>query len=132
MLIGDVAERLGIPASTIRYYEKVGLIEPQRRVSGRRSIDRRAISTLQFIQLAQAAGFTIAEMRTLLECYAKDPSPRGTWKTIAEGKKAAVRSQMKQLRQMDRLLTEFLKCDCSTITKCVERAGCDSRVKKRE
>lgn len=132
MKIGEAAERLGIPASTIRYYETVGLIEPQRRVSGRRSIDQRAISTLKFIQLAQAAGFTIAEMRSLLEYYAKDPSPAGMWNTIAEGKKAAVRRQIKTLRQMDRLLTELLKCECSTLTECVELAGCDSRLKKRE
>ena len=77
MKIGDVSERLGIPASTIRCYEKVGLIERQRRVSGQRYFDDRALFALRFIQLAKAAGFTIAEMKSLLESYAKDPSPAG-------------------------------------------------------
>ncbi len=76
MKIGDVAERLGIPVSTIRYYEKVGLIEHQRRVSGRRDFDERALFALQFIQLAQAAGFTIVEMKSLLETTPKIRSER--------------------------------------------------------
>ena len=82
-MAGFVAEELGIPASTIRYYEKVGLIEPQRRVSSRRSIDERAIFTLKFIQLAQAAGFSLAEARSLLDSYAKDPNPSGMWIVLA-------------------------------------------------
>ena len=66
MKIGEVARRLGVPASTIRYYEREGLIERQHRVSGRRQFDERALLMLQFAQLAQAAGFTIAETKGLL------------------------------------------------------------------
>ena len=61
MQIGDVARKLDMPASTIRYYEKVGLIERQQRVSGRRQFNDRALFALRFVQLAQAAGFTIGE-----------------------------------------------------------------------
>ena len=122
MKIGDVAERLGMPASTIRYYEKVGLIERQRRVSGRRSFDDRALFALRFIQLAQAAGFTIAEMKSLLESYARDPSPAGLWKPFAEAKQVTIRQQIETLQQTDRVLTELLSCRCSTLAECVRLA----------
>ena len=133
MKIGDVAERLGIPVSTIRYYEKVGLIEHQRRVSGRRDFDERALFALQFIQLAQAAGFTIVEMKSLLESYAKDPIRAGLWKPFVETKKMAIRQQIETLNQMDRVLTEFANCRCSTLAECVRLANSDRRlnVKKK-
>ena len=129
--IGEVAAQLGIPSSTIRYYEKMGLIEPQRRVSGRRSIDERAIFTLQFIQVAQAAGFTIAEMQSLLESCAKGPNPGGMWNALAKEKKAAVRQQIKALERTDRILTELLNCRCATIKECVQIAVGDPRLEKR-
>ena len=132
MKIGDVAERLGIPASTIRYYEKVGLIERQRRVSGRRYFDDRALFALRFIQLAQAAGFTIAEMKSLLESYAKDPSPAGLWKPFAETKQVSIRQQIETLQQMDRVLTELVNCRCSTLAECVRLADSDPDLNVRK
>ena len=131
MKIGDVARELGIPASTIRYYEKVGLIEPQQRVSGQRAIDDKAVSTLRFVQLAQAAGFSIAEMRTLQDGYSADPHAGRMWRTLAGEKQTAVRDQISALRQMDRLLSEMLKCECASLEACVEIAVGDEHVPKR-
>lgn len=121
MKIGDVVEKLSMPASTIRYYEKIGLIDKQRRVSGRREFDQRALFALEFVRLSQAAGFTIAETKSLLDAYADDPSPDGTWKSQALAKRSAIRMQMKELRQMDRILSEVLSCSCPTLTECVEK-----------
>ncbi len=131
MKIGDVARELGIPASTIRYYEKVGLIEPQQRVSGQRAIDDKAVLTLRFIQLAQAAGFSIAEMRALQDSHFADPHAGRMWRTLAGEKQAAVRDQINALEQMDRLLTEMLKCECASPEGCVEIAVGGGRVAKR-
>ena len=122
MKIGDVADELGIPATTIRYYEKVGLIEPQDRVSGCRQFNKRAIHTLRFIQFAQVAGFTLAEVQSLLELYANNPSPAGMWNAIVAEKRTTIRKQIKSLRQMDRILAELLKCQCPTLNECVDRA----------
>ena len=122
MKIGDVARQLDMPASTIRYYEKVGLIERQRRVSGRRQFNDRALFALRFVQLAQAAGFTIAEIKSLLESYAQDPTDTGIWKPFAETKQAEVRRQIDTLQRMDRVLTELIGCRCSSIEACVQLA----------
>ena len=120
MKIGDVSKRIGIPASTIRYYEKVGLVSPLRRVSGRRDIDDQTIFTLEFIRLAQSAGFTIEEIKQLLAAYRADPSPNGAWNTFAAEKRAALRKKIRELSQMDRILSELLTCRCATLTECVE------------
>ncbi len=129
MKIGDVSDRLGIPASTIRYYEQIGLIARQRRESGRRVFDERAITVLQFVQLAQAAGFSNEETKSLLENYANDPSPSGMWTPFAETKRREIRFQIERLRHMDKILTELLKCECPTLDACVE-AACGRGVAK--
>ena len=127
MKIGDVVERLGMPASTIRYYEKMGLIARQHRVSGRRQFDDRALLTLQFVRLAKAAGFSLTETKSLLESYAADPTPAGIWKPLAETKRAAIRRQINDLQRVDRVLTALLSCACASLSECVERAEADPR-----
>ena len=119
MNIGDVSRRLGMPASTIRYYEKEGLIERQSRVSGRRKFNDRALVGLQFVQLAQAAGFTIAEIKSLLESHRHDPSPAGLWKPFVERKQTSIKQQIEDLQQMDRILDQLTQCKCSTVEQCV-------------
>ena len=123
MKIGDVAKRLGVPSSTIRYYEKEGLIERQQRVSGRRQFDERALLMLRFAQLAQAADFTISETKNLLKSYAADPNPSGMWQPFVEAKRVAIRQQIGALRQMDAILGELLNCRCETMSDCVKMAG---------
>jgi DNA-binding transcriptional MerR regulator len=123
MKIGDVSAKLGIPASAIRYYEKVGLIEKQRRIAGRRDFDDRALFALEFVRLAQAAGFSIVEMKSLLEAYAENPSATGTWKTQALAKRRAIRTQIDDLRQMDQMLSEILSCSCPSLTQCIEKGS---------
>lgn len=123
MKIGDVAKRLGVPASTIRYYEKEGLIERQQRVSGRRQFDERALLMLRFAQLAQAAGFTISETKGLLRSYAADPNPSGMWQPFVEAKRVAIRKQIGALQQMDAILGELLNCRCETMSDCVKMAS---------
>ena len=121
MNIGEVSKLLGIPASTIRYYERVGLLERQPRVSGRRWFGRSALAALKFIQLAQAAGFTLAEMKELRDDYARSPDPSGLWRSVAVEKRQSVRAQIRHLSQMDEILSALLECKCATLSRCVER-----------
>lgn len=120
MKIGTVAQSLNIPASTLRYYEKVGLIDHQRRVSGRREFDSDALQALKFIQLAQAAGFSINEIKSLLKSYDQDPSPAGMWHPFAISKQKTIRKQIDDLKNMDRVLSKLLACECRTLGECVE------------
>ena len=122
MKIGDVSVKLGIPASTIRYYEQVGLISPQPRVSGCRVFDKRALFDLEFVKLSQSAGFTIEETKSLLCSYADDPSPSGMWKTLAKSKQKSILEKMNALDQMNRVLSALLSCKCSTLAECVEKS----------
>lgn len=122
MKIGDVSEKLNIPTSTIRYYESVGLIDRQSRVSGQRVFDERALLNLRFIQLAQAAGFTLAEIKSLREDHAKGPGPSDLWRPFAEQKRVALGQKMRSLKRMDRVLAALTACECSSLEECVRSA----------
>lgn len=130
MQIGDVSKKLGLPASTIRYYERVGLIERPLRVAGRRQFDERALSALRFVRLAQHAGFTIAEIKSLLRVYSGNPNPRRMWRSLADTKRTQVRQQIADLRRRDRVLGALIDCECPTLGECAA-SGRDSWSKTR-
>lgn len=60
--IGEVAERSGVPPSTLRYYEEVGLINSLGRHGLRRQFDNDVLLRLSLIGLGKAAGFSLAEI----------------------------------------------------------------------
>ena len=121
MKIGELAEHIGMAPSTIRYYEKVGLIDPPQRISGQRRFAKSAVKLLRFIQLAQAGGFTIAEIKTIFDGY---PNVRlgDQWQTLAANKKLDIAHKIRELEQVDSVLDALLTCECATIDECVDRA----------
>ncbi len=121
MEIGEVSHKIGIPASTLRYYEKIDLIDRLDRVSGRRQFDTQSLFVLEFIKLAQLAGFSIAEIKQLKQAYKADPSSKGTWKEMAEQKRAQIQEQILSLLKTEAILNEVLSCRCLSLTACIER-----------
>lgn len=67
MNIGELAKRSGLSASTIRFYERAGLLKTvERRANGYRAFPADAVLTLELIAAAQKAGFSLDEIRALL------------------------------------------------------------------
>jgi DNA-binding transcriptional MerR regulator len=66
MNIGELAERSGLAASKIRFYEAQGLIQVERQGNGYRRYPTQALQTLQLIQGAQRAGFSLQELKALM------------------------------------------------------------------
>ena len=68
MRIGELAEAGDVSATTIRYYESIGLLAaPARTASGYRDYDAGALERLTFIRDAQATGLSLAEIQSVLE-----------------------------------------------------------------
>ena len=59
MNIGEVSQRSGLPAKTIRYYEDIGLVEPLRSSNGYRAFRESDLHKLAFLGRARSLGFTI-------------------------------------------------------------------------
>ena len=69
MNIGEVAEKVGLPAKTIRYYEDIGLVTPRRDTNGYRSFRDTDMHKLAFLGRSRALGFTIEDCRNLLALW---------------------------------------------------------------
>lgn len=68
LTIGAVARQVGVPPSTLRYYEAQGILRPSARLpNGYRVYGEDAVSLLRFVRRAQAFGFTLAEIKQLIE-----------------------------------------------------------------
>lgn len=82
MRIGQLAERSGLTATTIRYYESIGLLaEPCRTAGGYREYAEHDVERLRFIRDAQASGLTLCEVQSILEL--KDVGARSCDHTVA-------------------------------------------------
>ena len=78
MRIGDLAERSGVTAKTVRYYEEIGLVEPPARTpSGYRDYEPAALERLAFIRAAQAIGLTLGEIRSIIALREDGQTPCG-------------------------------------------------------
>ena len=75
MSIGEVAKKMGLRSSAIRYYERLGLIPKAPRLSGRRRYDDRVLERLAMVRFAKHVGFSIAEIKVLLRGVDGRPPP---------------------------------------------------------
>ena len=110
MNISDVAERAGLPAKTIRYYEDIGLIRPMRAANGYRSFRETDLHKLAFLGRARALGFTIEECRTLLALYEDEGRESAQVKAVAEGHLDAIDAKIAQLQSMRATLAHLIHC----------------------
>jgi Cu(I)-responsive transcriptional regulator len=109
MNIGDVAERSGLPAKTIRYYEDIGLIRPRRGPNGYRAFGSAEVSKLAFIGRARSLGFTIEECRALLALYEDDDRASSEVKQVAEAHLAQVDRKIAELQAMRATLAQLVR-----------------------
>lgn len=118
--IGELARRAGMATSTIRYYERIKLLPPSKRVNTKRRYDESILQKLSVIRLAQHAGFTIAEIQTLLHDFPVDTPPSQRWQGLASKKIIELNELMNRVQTMKSLLEQTLQCHCLTIEECAK------------
>jgi DNA-binding transcriptional MerR regulator len=104
MTIGELAVESGIPASTIRYWEKIGVMLKPVRASGQRRYQPDAIHQLAVLRLAQSCGFRLDEMRHLLHGFGPGVTPPRRWQELAHKKQQELDEQIARLKAMQRLV----------------------------
>ena len=118
LTVGAVARQARLRPSAIRYYESAGLLPAPVRVSGWRRYDATVLERLAVIELAKRAGFTLAEIRTLLRGFSPRTSPSKRWHALARQKLPEVEALIARARTMKRLLEEGLNCGCLRLEDC--------------
>lgn len=118
--IGEVAKLSDVPASTLRYYEQIGLIPEITRSSGQRRYSPDILQRIRVIKMAQHAGFLVQEIFDLLEGFDSRVLPSERWRVMAERKSAELEEKSKQIKQMQQVLKNSLKCTCLSWDECFE------------
>jgi MerR family transcriptional regulator, redox-sensitive transcriptional activator SoxR len=121
--IGEVAQQAGVRTSTLRYYERIGLLPPARRIGGRRRYDASVLQTLSIIQTAQQAGFTVAEIGILVNKVLPRTTPPEDWEELTRRKLGEVDKLLTQVQSMKALLEDVLRCDYQQLADCIYVAG---------
>jgi DNA-binding transcriptional MerR regulator len=117
MRISELADRTGIRASAIRYYEKIGLLPSPPRVNGWRRFSPEALDYLTFIGFGIRTGFTLRELRSLLD----GNSTREVRRRLAQGKLRQLRHRQERLALQEKILAAAKLCRCGTVSACVRR-----------
>ncbi|MCC5625657.1 MerR family transcriptional regulator [Nostoc sp. CHAB 5715] len=123
MTIGELASKSGIPASTIRYWERIGVLPPALRVSGQRRYAQDAIYRLAVLKLAQVCGFRLNEMQHLMHGFRTGTPASQRWQELACQKKRELDAQIKRLQAMQRVVDNVLHCDCADLSQCGRMAA---------
>lgn len=122
--IGKASELSGVGIETIRYYEREGITpKPDRTAAGRRDYDEKIISRLRFVKRCRELGFSIPDIRMLLELsHSNDATCEYAGKVGTENL-TLVRNKIADLKRMERALTELVsscqkgQTDCPMLQK---------------
>jgi MerR family transcriptional regulator, copper efflux regulator len=113
MLINELSKRTGITAHTIRYYEKFGLIKGKRREEVKSNkyfhYDDEAVYKLELIRDAKAAGFTLSEIRQLIDAWFNKKFTVNKKLSILDEKLKSIDEKIKQLKEVKKIIAEFKK-----------------------
>ena len=121
--IGDAAAELGMPASTIRFYEKNGLIPNQQRSSdGRRLFDEDDLEWMRFVERPKVSGMPIKEIREYIRLYMEGDSTIEERRRIVYERRAAIDAQLEELQ----LARDFIDYKCWYYDVARESGTCDT------
>lgn len=118
---GQLAKLAGVNKETIRYYERLGLIdEPPRRKSGYRQYTKEYVNRIRFIRRAQGLGFSLQEINELLALRVETNSVCDAVQQRAETKIQDITEKVQLLEQMRQTLMQLIAaCQANEITdKC--------------
>ena len=115
LTIGEVAREAGVAATTLRYYEQIGLVPPAARVGGQRRYDEPVLARLEVIRLCKSAGFALEEIQLL---FADDAPGRPASRALAEAKLAEIDTRMESLARAREVIQWGMRCTCPSIDAC--------------
>ncbi len=108
-----LAKAVDVGAETLRFYEQKGLIEePKRSASGYRLYGENDLERLQFIRRSQGLGFSLLDIKQILELTKNIRTPRKKVRDFAEARLLVIQQKIRDLRAMESALGNLVRqCD---------------------
>ncbi|HEX4221263.1 MAG TPA: MerR family transcriptional regulator [Pseudonocardiaceae bacterium] len=115
LTIGQLSEATGIPTSTLRFWERKGLLTADARKGGQRRYTEEALTKVALLRLCQDAGWTLAEIGQIVrERLALAPN----WRDTVSTKMNQLEAEITQLNHAHKMLEDVLECPHADITQC--------------
>jgi MerR family transcriptional regulator, mercuric resistance operon regulatory protein len=114
LTIGQLSATSGVNIETIRYYERIRLLEPPPRTpGGHRSYNGADVSRLRFVRRARELGFGIDDIRALLALARHGSASCSEVRDIAAAHLIEIRAKLEDLRKLEGILAGTVaECDC--------------------
>lgn len=120
LAIGALSRRTGVNIETVRYYERIGLLPPPARSEGgHRLYGGGHLMRLNFVRRARDLGFTLDEIRALLELAENRDRPCTEAREVAASHLSDVRAKIADLRTMEQVLVDMVaRCAEGSTAEC--------------
>jgi MerR family transcriptional regulator, redox-sensitive transcriptional activator SoxR len=118
LTIGEVARRAGVATSSIRYYERIGLLPEPDRLAGQRRYDAEVLGRLGFIGVAQSAGFKLREIKALIHGVDGADGMAERMRSLSSQKLSEVEALLERTKAMKGWLEVAKECGCATPAEC--------------
>ena len=117
--IGELAQRSGIAASALRFYEEQGLIRSERGNGGRRHYARAELRRVAFIGAAQNVGLTLEQIRAALDSLPEGRTPTAAdWARLSRQWRPLLDARIAALTKLRDQLDACIGCGCLSMKKC--------------
>lgn len=117
--VGEIARRVGVSTSALRFYETEGLITSERASSGHRRYHADVLRRVSFIRAAQRVGLTLGEIRDALSSLPDERTPNARdWAHLARQWRPQLEERIKLLTRLRDQLDECIGCGCLSLTSC--------------
>ena len=117
--IGALSHRTGLPVSTIRFYDDNGLIQSNRNGGGHRRFQRAQIRRVSFIIAAQKFGYTLPQIKELLDSLPNERTPTAEdWEQLSEKFRESLDERIKKLQKLRDTLSDCIGCGCLSLKSC--------------
>jgi len=128
MNIKDASAKVGLPAKTIRYYEDIGLIAPDRAANGYRDFSEAHLHKLTFLARARGLGFSVDDCRNLLALWEDQSRASADVRAIAKEHLAEIEEKIAGLQDMASTLSNLVnECAGDTRPDCPILTGLAGR-----
>ncbi len=117
--IGDVAERTGVAASALRFYEAEGLIASERSLGGQRRFRRETLRRVAFIRIAQQVGLPLNDVRRALSLLPDGRTPtKSDWARLSRSWRPLLDERIATLTRLRDSLDSCIGCGCLSLKRC--------------
>jgi MerR family redox-sensitive transcriptional activator SoxR len=119
MTVGEVSDRAGVAPSTLRYYEREGLIEATRSDGGQRRYQRDVLRRIAFVRAAQRVGLSLDEIKAALGSLPAQRTPtRADWTRLSRSWRPRLDARIAELQRLRDGLDACIGCGCLSLRAC--------------